>query len=174
MIYLLRHGQTDWNLFKRANGSTDTYLNKTGIGQANIQAEKLKDVSFDVCFCSPLTRARQFCEIIYKDRIQFDDRLVEIECGEFEGMEETAEMMKSFWQAIQIGDKGTENFKIFIERNCDFCDLIAREYKGKNILIVTHAANARVINYYFKGKARDYDFTEAIARNNEIVVFNNH
>ena len=174
MIYLLRHGQTDWNLFKRANGSTDTYLNKTGIEQANIQAEKLKDVSFDVCYCSPLTRARQFCEIIYKDTIQFDDRLVEIDCGEFEGMEETAEMMKSFWQAIQNGDKGTENFSIFIERNCDFCDLIAKANKEKNILIVTHAANARVINYYFNGKAKDYDFTEAIARNNEVVVFNNH
>ena len=69
MIYLMRHGQTDWNLFKRCNGVTDTYLNKTGIEQANLQAEKLKDVNFDVCFCSPQTRARQFCEIIYNGPI---------------------------------------------------------------------------------------------------------
>ena len=169
----MRHGQTDWNLFKRANGITDTYLNKTGIEQAKLQAEKLKNICFDLCFCSPLTRARQFCEIIYKGAIIFDDRLTEIDCGEFEGMEETPEMMKSFWQAIQSGDKGTENFKLFIKRTCDLCDIIAQEHKGKNILIVTHAANARVINYYFNGKPKDYDFSKAVAGNNEFLTFEN-
>jgi len=34
----------------------------------------------------------------------FDDRITEIDCGEFEGMEETAEAMNLFWQAIQKGD----------------------------------------------------------------------
>ena len=173
MIYLVRHGQTDWNLFKRCNGCTDTYLNQTGIKQAKLQTEKLKNVIFDACFCSPQTRARQFCEIIYKGSVVFDDRLVEINCGEFEGMEETAEMMKSFWQAIKIGDKGTENFQAFIKRNCDLCDSIMDEQKGKNVLIVTHAANVRVINYYFKGKPKDYDFNKAIAGNNEFLIFEN-
>ena len=65
MIYLFRHGQTDWNLFKRCNGRTDTFLNKTGIEQAKIQVENLKNIGFDSCFCSPQSRARQFCEIIY-------------------------------------------------------------------------------------------------------------
>jgi probable phosphoglycerate mutase len=65
MIYLVRHGETDWNLFRRCNSSTDTYLNQTGIAQAETLANKLKGISFDTCFCSPLTRARQFCEIIY-------------------------------------------------------------------------------------------------------------
>jgi len=173
MIYLVRHGQTDWNLFKRCNGSTDTYLNQTGIEQAKQQATKLKDVNFDICFCSPQVRARQFCEIIFNKQIVFDDRLVEINCGQFEGMEETEEMMKSFWQAIKSGDKGTECFQTFIKRNCDLCDLIMNKHKGKNILIVTHAANARVINYYFKGKPKDYDFIKAVAQNNEFLIFEN-
>jgi len=173
MIYLLRHGQTDWNLFKRANGSTDTYLNKTGLEQAKHQSEQLKNINFDVCFCSPLTRARQYCEIIFKGIPFFDDRLVEIDCGEFEGAEETPKMMESLWQAIQTGDKGTENFNAFINRNCNLCDLIKRDHSGKNILIITHALNARVINYYFIGKPRDYDFTKSVARNNEVVTFRN-
>ncbi|MCL2577683.1 MAG: histidine phosphatase family protein [Defluviitaleaceae bacterium] len=173
MIYLLRHGQTDLNLANRFNGSMETNLNKTGIEQAKLQAENLKGINFDVCFCSPRIRARQFCEIIYKGTILIDDRLSEIICGEFEGMEETAEMLKSFYQAVQIGDKGTERFDLFIERNCDFCDLIAQEYKGKNVLIVTHAANARVINYYFTGKPKDYDFKKAVAANNEILKLEN-
>jgi len=173
MVYLVRHGQTDWNLFKRANGSTDTFLNKTGIEQANLQAENLKNIHFDVCFCSPQTRARQFCEIIYKGSVTFDDRLKEINIGEFEGMEETAEMMKSFMIATQKGDKGTEKFELFIKRNCDLCDEIMQEYSEKNILIVTHAVNARVINYYFIGKPEDYDFNKAVARNNQFLTFEN-
>jgi len=173
MIYLLRQGQTDWNLLKKFNGCTETELNQTGIAQAKQQAESLKDVGFDVCFCSPQKRACQTCEIICEGQIIFDKRLAEINCGEFEGTEETAEAMKLFWQAVMSGDKGTESFKDFAKRNCDFCDMVMKEYKGKNILIVTHAANARIINYYFSGKPKDYDFGKAVARNGEIITFQN-
>lgn len=79
--------------------------------------------------------------------------------------------MKLFWQAVMSGDKGTENFKDFIKRNCDFCNMITEEYKGKNILIVTHAANVRVINYYFTGKPKEYDFRKAVAPNGEVITF---
>lgn len=173
MIYLIRHGQTDWNFLKKFNGFTDTKLNDTGIEQSILQAEKLKDVNFDICFCSPQTRARQACEIIYKRSSILDERLVEINCGEFEGIEETTEAMESFWKAVSTGDKGTESFKDFIGRNCDFCDMLTKECAGKNILIITHAANARIINYYFTGKSNTYDFRKAIARNGEIVTFEN-
>ena len=85
MIYLVRQGQTDWNLFRRANGVTDTFLNQTGIAQAKLQAENLRNVNFDTCFCSSQTRARQTCEIIYQGPIVFDDRLVEINAGDLIG-----------------------------------------------------------------------------------------
>lgn len=173
MIYLVRQGQTDWNLLKKFNGCTDTVLNHTGIEQAKLQAENLKSISFDICFCSPQKRALQTSKIICKGPIVLDERLVEINCGEFEGTEETTEAMKLFWQAVLSGDKGTETFKDFTSRNCDFCDMIMEEYKGENILIVTHAANARVINYYFAGKPKKYDFSKAVARNGEVVTFEN-
>lgn len=173
MIYLVRHGQTDWNLFKRANGITDTYLNKTGIEQANLQAENLKNVRFDVCFCSPLTRARQFCEIIYKGQVIFDDRLIEICCGDFEGKEENRLMMILFLLALKSGKRGVERFDLFMKRNCDLCDEIMEKHKGKNVLIVTHAANARVVNYYFKGKPKDYNFFKAVTSNNEFLIYEN-
>ena len=111
-----------------------------------------------MCFCSPHTRARQTCEIIYKGPIVFDDRLEEMNAGEFEGTEETdAETMKLLWQAVMSGDKGTESFKDFMKRSCDFCDMIMADYKGKNVLIVTPGVNARLVDYYFKGKPKDYD-----------------
>ena len=173
MVYLIRHGETDWNLFKKVNGCTDTCLNQTGIKQAKLQVENLKSVSFDACFCSPQKRARQFCEIIYKGPVVFDNRLAEIYCGEFEGMEETAEMMRLFWQAIKTGDKGTENFDAFVKRNCDLCDIITEEHNGENVLIVTHAANARAINYYFSGKPTDYDWSKRIIEKGELITFEN-
>jgi len=173
MIYLVWHGQTDWNLFRRFNGCTDTYLNQTGIGQAELQADNLQNVHFDACFCSPQTRARQFCEIIYKGAIRFDDRLVEINCGEFEGMEETAEAQKMFLEAIQNGDMGTETMESFLKRNCDFCDMLSRDYRGKNILIVTHAANTRAIDYYFSGKPKIYNFVNRVVESGGFVTFEN-
>ena len=175
MIYLVRQGETDWNLFRRANGVTDTFLNQTGIEQSKLQAENLKNVNFDACFCSPQTRARQTCEIIYRGPIVFDDRLVEINCGEFEGKDETALFFKLlFWLALSNGSKGVESFKEFIKRNCDFCDMIAEHHKGKNTLIVTHAANIRVIDYYFTGKPRDYDFMRPTAiKNGGLLTFEN-
>ena len=175
MIYLVRQGETDWNLFRKFNGVTDTLLNQTGIAQAELQAENLRSVNFDACFCSPQTRARQTCEIIYKGPIVFDDRLVEINCGEFEGTDETdVEAMKLVWKAFMSGDKGTESFKDFMKRSCDFCDMIVEKYNGKNVLIVTHAGNVRVIDYYFNGKPKDYDFIKrTVIKNGGLLTFEN-
>lgn len=71
-------------------------MNQTGIAQAKLQVENLRSVIFDACFCSPQKRARQTCEIIYKGPIVLDDRLAEINCGEFEGTEETADSFNCF------------------------------------------------------------------------------
>lgn len=173
MVYLVRQGQTDWNLFKKFNDCTDTELNQTGIAQAKLQAESLRSVSFDACYCSPQKRARQTCEFIYNGSIMFDDRLIEITCGEFEGTEETADALKLFWQAIRSGSLGTESFEEFIIRNCDFCDMIMKDHKGKNVLIVTHSANARIINYYFNGKPKDYDISKSVIHNGGLLTFEN-
>ncbi len=174
MIYLVRQGETDWNFFKKANGYTDTYLNQTGIAQAKLQAENLKNVNFDTCFCSPQTRAHQTCDIIHKGPIAFDDRLVEINLGEFEGTDESAEAMKLYWQAVMSSDKGTESWKDFVKRNCDFCDMITEEHQGENILIVTHAGNVRVIDYYFNGKPKDYNFNKhTVIKNGGLLKFEN-
>jgi len=173
MIYLMRHGQTDWNLFKRANGITETFLNQTGINQARQLAEKIKDIKFDVCYCSPQIRARQFCEIIYNGHVIFDDRLVELILGDFEGKEETRLMMMQFLLAIKKGKRGLERFDKFQKRTFDLCDEIAEKHKGQNVLIITHAANARVINYYFLGKPKKYSFLNGVCRNNECLTFEN-
>ncbi len=174
MIYLVRHGQTDWNLFRRLNGRTDTYLNSTGMAQARLQAENLRSVGFDACFCSPLARARQTCEIIYRGPVVFDDRLAEINCGEFEGTDETdADAMQIAWHAVMSGDKGTESFQAFTKRVCDFCDMIVETQRNKNVLIVTHGVVSRLINYYFKGRPKNYNFRPSVIQTGGLITFEN-
>lgn len=59
VVFLMRHGMTDWNLLKRVQGSLDeSRLNSTGIKQAQNAGVFLRHIPFDQVYCSPLTRAR--------------------------------------------------------------------------------------------------------------------
>ena len=58
-IYLIRHGETDWNRMKKLQGTTDIPLNAYGIELAEKTAEGLKDIPFDRIYTSPLIRARR-------------------------------------------------------------------------------------------------------------------
>ena len=87
-IFVVRHGQTDWNVCHKVQGSCDIELNDKGIEQAGITAEKLKSDDFDIIICSPLKRARQTAEIINQGRnilIVYDDRIAERNFGDYEG-----------------------------------------------------------------------------------------
>ena len=76
-IYLVRHGETDWNNEKRLQGWADISLNAKGVKEAEEVAEKLKNVHFDDAFCSDLERAEVTAETILKGRdIEVDRKSV--------------------------------------------------------------------------------------------------
>ena len=54
LIYVLRHGITQWNKLKKVQGAMDIPLAPEGIELAKRTGEALKDVPFDICFTSPL------------------------------------------------------------------------------------------------------------------------
>ncbi len=88
-IYLIRHGETDYNRGKRLQGVTDIPLNQRGIDLAEKTAAGLRDISFDKIFTSPLIRARKTAEIIRGERpieIIPTDGLKEISFGDYEGL----------------------------------------------------------------------------------------
>lgn len=58
-IYLIRHGETDYNKARRIQGRCDIELNDYGRELAYLTAEGLKEVPFDVIFTSPLKRAKE-------------------------------------------------------------------------------------------------------------------
>ena len=83
-IYLIRHGETDWNKEKKLQGITDIPLNAYGIELAEKTAEGLKDVPFDRIYTSPLIRAKKTAEIIRGNRpieLEVREELKEISFG---------------------------------------------------------------------------------------------
>lgn len=90
MLYIMRHGKTDWNVLHKLQGRTDIPLNDEGRLMAMKAREDYKDIDIDICYCSPLVRAFETAQIVLKDRgipIIMDDRLVEMSFGEYEGIE---------------------------------------------------------------------------------------
>ena len=88
LIYIVRHGLTECNKLKKLQGAADVPLAKEGILLAEKTGEALKDVKFDICFTSPLSRARQTAECVLGDRnvpIIPDKRIQEINFGDLEG-----------------------------------------------------------------------------------------
>ncbi len=151
MIYIVRHGQTDWNLKKIYQGQTDTELNLTGIRQAQALQEKLKDIKFDYVFCSPLKRALKTAQIITDHDIIIDERLIERCNGEFEG-----KYINKCPNDYNFNDPkdtryGIENITHFKDRIKSFLKDLQSKCANQNILIVTHAGVILYIREYFEG-----------------------
>lgn len=87
-VYLMRHGETDWNRERRLQGQSDIPLNEFGLELAEKTARGLKEIPFQAAFSSPLQRAYMTAKIIIGDRavpVITDDRLKEIHFGPNEG-----------------------------------------------------------------------------------------
>ena len=55
-VYVIRHGQTDWNLAQKTQGKTDIELNETGIKQAIKAKDEINKCDIDLIYCSPLKK----------------------------------------------------------------------------------------------------------------------
>jgi probable phosphoglycerate mutase len=91
-IYLIRHGETEWNAQGRFQGRLDSVLTNTGVKQAEAIGSRLAglELSFDAFITSPLGRTRQTAAIIAGlarlPAVQCDDRLAEVSLGSWDGL----------------------------------------------------------------------------------------
>lgn len=115
-IYLIRHGETDWNRQHRFQGKTDIPLNQLGREQAEQLIPRMSLLSIDAVYASPLLRAFETATIAVKDLklpITKDERLMETNVGEAEGL--TFEEM-----TLKFGENGIERWRSYEERDLDF------------------------------------------------------
>ena len=152
MLYLIRHGITDWNVRHKLQGRTDIPLNEEGRRMAEAAREAYRDVHFDICFCSPLIRAKETAEILLRGRdvpILMDDRLQEMSFGSYEGQENSFEIPDSpinvlFFTPEKYTDppEGAESLDALFERTGAFLREKAEPLlaEKKDVLIVGHGA----------------------------------
>ena len=148
MICMIRHGQTAMNLARRLQGRLDEPLNDTGRSQAATAAEwfRSRGIRFDRVFSSPLRRAYATARIIAGEDvpIQTDERLLEIDCGPWEGADirDPVSELAVFFRnpALNPAPEGMEPLGHVIERVGEFLTELRTAVSPEDtVLITTHA-----------------------------------
>jgi probable phosphoglycerate mutase len=173
-IYLVRHGQTDWNIKRIAQGRTDIPLNATGIEQAEALRAKLQDYPLDICYCSPLVRAAKTAEIAVNDRcpIIFDNNLIERSFGELESTDPETWTEDVLDLRLNSTLGGCESLKDTLIRSQKVLDRIKAEQPANaHVLVVGHGALLKTVHYCIVGYDEDTDFRGFHIHNGEIVEY---
>ncbi|MEW6200356.1 MAG: histidine phosphatase family protein [bacterium] len=154
-LYIARHGETQWNLDQRIQGSTDIPLSAHGEEQAEALAQRLKSVSFDAIYSSDLIRAVRTAEIIKTAltpvRVVQDARLRERNWGSMEGLtwEDIINEHPDDLRQIKSGNidytpQGGESRLQVINRVLDWLQEISTA-ENSTILVITHGGTASII-----------------------------
>lgn len=140
-IYLIRHGQTDWNLEGRFQGREDIMLNATGLAQARECGQALAGEKFKAVITSPLIRARKTAEIIAEivqaEDFIVDEAITERDFKSVSGM--TREEREAYYASGGIDDK--EPFEDLCNRMIDGIKKYRLSYYNNNIIMVSHGAS---------------------------------
>ncbi len=175
MLYVVRHGQTDWNLKNKIQGQADIPLNKLGKKQAYDLQVLLKDISFQYVISSPLLRAKETAKILCNFRSSFllDNRLIERDFGEFEGLRKDEFDSDTFWNYKEANRKyeKAENINMLLDRVYNFLNEYKTVYEAKHVLVVTHAGVIPAIRCYFYGIPKNNDLFTYHCKNCEILTF---
>ena len=173
MIYIVRHGQTEYNVVGRYGGRIDVPLNKNGINQAYELRDILKNIKFDFVFSSPLKRALKTAEIICNNDIIKDDRLIERNNGDLEGKLKTEIDEFPDFNDPNETRYNIENIVDFRNRIYDFFSEIKNQYRGKDVLVVTHAGVGIYARCFFEGEPQDNNYMNYKMANCDVLKYKN-
>jgi probable phosphoglycerate mutase len=147
LIFLVRHGQTDWNYLGKWQGHVGPGLNRTGIDQIETAAEKLRRYEIGVIVSSDTLRARESALILGNrlriSSIFYEERLRERSMGNLVGLTETEILRKHPEIKLTKGLLGNNNIEAaepwedFIHRSTSTFLELAKEH-DENTVIVTH------------------------------------
>ena len=166
IIYLTRHGETEWNEKKLVQGHTDIPLNKKGVEQAKQLGRELKNIHFEAVFSSDLLRAKDSAKIIVLGKrlnIVLTNALRERFFGRFEG-KPLEDLVKTIGEVMTVSKEEQKRLKIYdVESDDDillrllpFIKRVAADYSGKNVLMVTHGGLLRAFLKFMEFKIPKY------------------
>lgn len=158
-IYLTRHGETQWNIENRLQGSKNSQLTDKGIEHAIMLGNRLRNIDFSAIYTSPLERALQTANYIKSDKdvpIYTIENLKEMNFGDWEGKTkdeiEAVDNYKNeyhnFWHIPHMynhkphNGEGLITFKRRVE---EVLSKVISSNSDGNILIVTHAVVIKAI-----------------------------
>jgi broad specificity phosphatase PhoE len=153
-VYIIRHGQTNWNIIKKIQGQKDIELNETGIKQATDKISVFNEYNFDLIICSTLKRAKKTAEILNSEKkipIIYTDSLRERQFGDLEGVISDFDEDPMYDINKNISEKNIEPVLDLYKRVSDLLNEIKEKYNDKKVLLVTHGGTSRAIEAYFKG-----------------------
>lgn len=172
IMYIIRHGETDWNKEKKLQGSIDIPLNDNGRKKAEIAKNALRNVDFGEIYSSPLMRAYETADIIRADRpvsIKTEEDITEISFGECEGIQyrkDTSDKESCIYNFFNHPEKYIppekgETIASLRERTGRFIRKMAdrKETGDMNVLVCAHGAAINAMLAYIK-KLPDERFWE--------------
>ncbi len=187
-IYVMRHGQTDWNLVKRLQGRSDIELNAYGRLLAEQTGKALMNVPFTRVFTSPLKRTKETARLALGGReipMIEDERLIEVSFGVYEGLcsgQDNYEIPdKSFSNFFKAPDRyqvpeGGESFESLHKRTAEFLrDITTRpELEEETILVSTHGAAGRaMLNALRTFELKDF-WNGGVSKNCSVAILESH
>jgi uncharacterized phosphatase len=150
LLYLIRHGETDWNRARRIQGSTDIPLNDLGRSQAaatgRLLARHAQDHAWHDVFSSPLSRAFETGEIIARElgieRVKAIPTIVERSYGQAEGLDDR-ELSRRFPGDTPV--PGRETREEVAARVIPALIELAERHPGSNLIVTTHGGVIRTV-----------------------------
>jgi broad specificity phosphatase PhoE len=169
-IYAIRHGETSWNKERKLQGQKGSDLDSEGVLLAEMTAKALREVNFDICYTSPLVRARHTAEIILSGRdvpVIPEPRIEEIGFGIWEGLccdidhPDRMQVPKEAYIRFQedplhyIPPEGGERIQDVLDRTGDFYQELIHnpDLQDKTILVSSHGCAVRAfLNNVYENK----------------------
>lgn len=147
-IYLVRHGETEWNRVRRFQGRSNLPLNQEGRKQVRALAAALKNKPLTAIYTSPLIRALETARLIkafHPSTPIFEEKgLIEMDLGEFDGMkaQDWAEQYPDFRKAwnenpASVKMPGGESLKEVQARAKEALERITRIYSPDTTLLIS-------------------------------------
>ena len=154
-LYIVRHGETEWNIENKLQGWMDSALTNKGIEHSLRLQKRLEPVYFQHIYASPSGRAIHTANLIkglQNIEVKTDENLKEIHLGSWEGKTHDEvklnepERYDHFWNAphLYVADTG-ETFEQLQQRVDNFLSSIVTEHTEGNILVVTHTVFIKML-----------------------------